>query len=62
MNEHIAQDIAREESMPTASQIKQVKNAVFVDYDPKVAIDKLLNLSTNPSAAEKYAIILLDVH
>jgi len=51
--EHISEDIAIEESMPTDSQLKKDINAVFVEYDSRIAMEKLLTLSQNQNAVEK---------
>lgn len=39
--------------MPSESQVKKDKNAVFVEYDPKIAMEKLLTLSKNYNAEER---------
>ncbi len=39
--------------MPLNNDIKNDKNAVFVEYDPKIAMEKLLTLSSNQNNAEK---------
>lgn len=40
--------------MPLEGQIRKDKNAVFVEYDPKIAMEKLLALPTNQNTQEKY--------
>lgn len=41
--------------MPVDDDFNKEKNAVFVEYDPKIAMEKLLTLKDNQNEAEKYS-------
>ena len=50
----MSEDIAAEESMPVHGSFKEDNDAVFVEYDPKIAMEKLLTLSQNQNSLERY--------
>jgi len=52
--ESIMSQIAKEEHFVEASQSKKDPNAVYIEFGPKEALDKLLHLSENENYPERY--------
>jgi len=52
-NDNITSRIAREEHFVQASEAKRDQNAIYIEFDSKEALEKLLKLTENPNYQEK---------
>jgi hypothetical protein len=59
-NNKIADEINREETFKEAKDIKLDPNAVFVEFNPNLALEKLLNINSLKFAEKYYFFIFLN--